>query len=114
MRTHLRDHLANERTFLAWVRTSLGMLAFGFVLERFSLYLRYLMPSMSSEGAQPSHIGVGLVWLGTVMIPFALWRFFREARDIENPTMHPYPLWPIVTLGLLITAIGLYVALTLL
>jgi putative membrane protein len=35
-----RSHLANERTFLSWSRTSISLLAFGFVIERFELFLR--------------------------------------------------------------------------
>src|SRR3954469_12408945 len=37
-----RDHLANERTFLAWVRTALGLIGLGFVLARMGLFLRQL------------------------------------------------------------------------
>lgn len=37
-----RSHLANERTFLSWIRTSLGVIAFGFVVERFSLFMNQL------------------------------------------------------------------------
>jgi putative membrane protein len=35
-----RVHMANERTFLAWIRTSIGIMAFGFVVERFALFLK--------------------------------------------------------------------------
>ena len=35
-----RDHMANERTFLAWVRTSIAIMAFGFVVEKFALFIR--------------------------------------------------------------------------
>ena len=37
-------HMANERTFLAWTRTSIALLTFGFVVERFDLFLRHLIP----------------------------------------------------------------------
>ena len=37
-----RVHMANERTFLAWIRTAIGIMAFGFVVEKFSLFLKYL------------------------------------------------------------------------
>jgi putative membrane protein len=47
----VRDHLANERTFLAWVRTSLGLIGLGFVLARMGLFLRQL------SGAGPVHEG---------------------------------------------------------
>lgn len=35
-----RVHLANERTFLAWIRTSIGIMAFGFAFEKFALFVR--------------------------------------------------------------------------
>jgi len=38
-RLHIREHLANERTFLSWIRTSVGILALGFVMEKFSLFM---------------------------------------------------------------------------
>ena len=41
-RQHIQEHLANERTFLSWIRTSVAVLAFGFVIEKFSAYLRFL------------------------------------------------------------------------
>ena len=37
---NLNDHLANERTFLAWLRTGIGVMAFGFVVVKFSLFLK--------------------------------------------------------------------------
>lgn len=38
-----RSHMANERTFLSWSRTSLGLLGFGFVMERFDIFIRHLL-----------------------------------------------------------------------
>jgi putative membrane protein len=38
------DHSANERTFLAWVRTSMAVIAFGFLVERFDLFLAFAAP----------------------------------------------------------------------
>ena len=48
MRPNLREHQANERTFLAWLRTSIAIIAFGFVLERFSLFVKYLAPGSAA------------------------------------------------------------------
>ena len=43
-----RDHSANERTFLAWVRTGIAVIAFGFVIEKFNLFvLRWQMRTRS-------------------------------------------------------------------
>jgi len=38
-----RVHMANERTFLAWIRTSIAIMAFGFVVEKFGLFLRQVI-----------------------------------------------------------------------
>ena len=37
-----RVHIANERTFLAWIRTSIGVMAFGFVVEKFALFIKQM------------------------------------------------------------------------
>ena len=114
MQHNLREHLANERTFLAWLNTSIAIIAFGFVLERFSLFLKYLAPA---AGEAIAHAGTGLVgmamiWLGTLLIPVSLWRFLMEQRNIHQPTGTKSANWPIVTLTILLTAVGVYLALT--
>lgn len=38
----ISDHLANERTFLAWIRTSVGLMGFGFVVVKFSIFVRQI------------------------------------------------------------------------
>ena len=43
------DHAANERTFLAWVRTAIAVMAFGFVIERFDLFLQVAAPQLDSQ-----------------------------------------------------------------
>ena len=40
---NLNDHLANERTFLAWLRTGIGVMVFGFVVVKFSLFLKQFL-----------------------------------------------------------------------
>jgi Domain of unknown function (DUF202) len=42
------DHAANERTFLAWLRTSIAVIAFGFVVEKLNLVSAFIRPSMTS------------------------------------------------------------------
>ena len=39
------DHAANERTFLAWVRTAIAVMAFGFLIERFDLFMKFAVPA---------------------------------------------------------------------
>jgi len=43
------DHSANERTFLAWVRTSVAVMAFGFIVEKFDLFLEIAAPSLAGR-----------------------------------------------------------------
>src|SRR5215470_3041961 len=43
------DHAANERTFLAWVRTGIATIAFGFVIEKFNLFVLTLAATSSPE-----------------------------------------------------------------
>jgi uncharacterized membrane protein YidH (DUF202 family) len=45
-----RVHMANERTFLAWVRTSIGIMAFGFVVERFGLFMKQFSLLIGNAG----------------------------------------------------------------
>jgi putative membrane protein len=59
-----RDHLANERTFLAWVRTSVAIVVFGFAIGRFAIALRQLT---ELQGHAPKSTGLS-VWMGTISI----------------------------------------------
>jgi putative membrane protein len=66
--TDLRVYFAAERTLLAWVRTGITVMAFGFVIARFGLFLRYVA---HDPGAIPAHgwspiLGAGMVWLGVI------------------------------------------------
>ena len=90
-----REHAANERTFLAWVRTSIAVIAFGFLVERFDLFLA-LMASATGKmhAAIPrgefGHIaGLTLIVLGMVMIGVAAWRFVRTTKEIDDDKIHP-------------------------
>jgi putative membrane protein len=58
MYANLRDHLANQRTFLAWLRTGLALVAFGLVVGRLSLFLHYLGATVSPhQSVQPQPPG---------------------------------------------------------
>src|SRR6266536_5092154 len=82
------DHLANQRTFLAWVRTGLATITFGFVVERFSLLLRELglkstlVPIFSVHFS--SVIGVGLTLLGVAIMIVELVNFLQIRRAIDK------------------------------
>jgi putative membrane protein len=91
------DHAANERTFLAWVRTAIAVMAFGFVIERFDLFLQIAAPQMAGKQlAQHNQwfanvAGLAFIVLGVVMIVIAGIRFVKTAKDIEIETDVPSP-----------------------
>jgi uncharacterized membrane protein YidH (DUF202 family) len=101
---HRRVHMANERTFLAWVRTSIAVMAFGFVVERFSLFTRQLSVYFGKEVVpQPPHglssaIGIVLVGLGALIGVLSYVRFRRVERQIEEGGYQPS-----MVLGFLLT-----------
>ena len=89
------DHAANERTFLAWVRTAIAVMAFGFLVERFDLFLQVAAPSLAdrmlSLGGQEfgNVAGLTLIIVGTAMIALAAARFLRTAKNIDSDQPHP-------------------------
>jgi len=83
-----RDHLANERTLLAWIRTGVTMIGLGFVVARFSYLLRTLAaeahnaaPPQSGGGTA---LGIGLVLVGAATILLALRRFVKTRAQIDR------------------------------
>jgi putative membrane protein len=103
---HVREHLANERTLLSWIRLGLAAAAFGFVVARFGLFLREL--GVREAGAAPSRgaeiIGVGLVLLGVLAVVAGTLRYFRTEREIATRSYAPqYGLiWLVVGVSLLV------------
>jgi putative membrane protein len=89
------DHLANERTFLAWIRTSIGIMAFGFVVVRFSLFVKQLTlildkDKLASSSPATQHnghsafIGIVLVASGLLTAVFSFVRFMKTKAQIES------------------------------
>lgn len=88
----IRDHMANERTFLAWVRTNVGIIAFGFVIEKFGLFIKQMgivLGRANLEITSPSHgysatIGIFLICFGVLMNIFAYMNFKYTEKKIEE------------------------------
>jgi putative membrane protein len=91
------DHAANERTFLAWVRTAIAVMAFGFVIERFDLFLQVAAPQLALRQVAPhgqmiaNLAGLAFIGIGVVMIVVAGFRFVKTAKDIETEDAVPSP-----------------------
>jgi uncharacterized protein (DUF302 family)/uncharacterized membrane protein YidH (DUF202 family) len=73
-----RVYFAEERTFLAWIRTGLALMGFGFVVARFGIFLQELVLDRGSEPVRSSGVSVGLgvslVVTGVVVVLAAAWR----------------------------------------
>src|ERR1700741_3489968 len=80
--------LANERTFLAWVRTSIAIMGLGFVIAKFSIWMK----EISSQFAQQTtaHLGAAvplsecIIGMGGLLTVLAAWRFHVVNRAIEH------------------------------
>jgi uncharacterized membrane protein YidH (DUF202 family) len=114
-------HMANERTFLAWIRTSIGIMAFGFVVEKFALFMKQISYFLGKTGLpenQPppsvhgysSIFGIFLVGLGAFMGVMALVRYKKVERQIDKDTYQPSSILDVlVTISVL--AVGIFLVL---
>ena len=81
--------LTNERTFLAWIRTSVAVVSLGFLIARFSVWLRELAvhrePQVQTHhGGISLPIGVAMMTFGGLLAVLAAWRYHMVNRDIER------------------------------
>jgi len=98
MITDFSEHAANERTYLAWVRTGLAVVAFGFVIAKFNLFVRMIakpgvvaahrtMP-LSILGSPGGYEGLALMMSGVAVIVLATVRFVRTTRLLDDGKAH--------------------------
>jgi putative membrane protein len=85
---HATEFLANERTFLAWVRTSIAVISLGFAVTKFDLWLKEIA---KSAGVTVAHrtgwsmpMGLTLIILGGLLPVFAAWRYHVVNQQIEQ------------------------------
>jgi putative membrane protein len=93
-----RDHLANERTFLAWVRTALGLVGLGVLLERLGA---------GADQRVAVAAGVGFIAFGGLTMIYSVSRYLWVARHLEQgkfPVAIRGPV--IITIGALLVAAG--------
>jgi putative membrane protein len=104
-----RVYFAAERTALAWLRTGIAIMAFGFIVARFGLFLRLLQVqagSVANHGLAP-YLGGALVWLGVVATAGGTVQYQRFCRSL-SPAERPTSASPRFILGLswVLVAIG--------
>ena len=115
--TDLRVYFAAERTLLAWVRTAVTLMAFGFVIARFGLFLRL----MHLEAAEGSSIGVSpvvgaaLVWVGVVALAGGALQFHAFCRRLQFPERPPMSaIWFVLGVAWTLALTGLLLGVALL
>ena len=88
-----RVYFAAERTFLAWIRTGLGLIGIGFAVSRFGLFLRQISASESRQPTRTTGLsvwsGVTLVGLGVIVILSSVLRHFQLIRELKSGTWTP-------------------------
>jgi putative membrane protein len=93
------DHAANERTFLTWLRTGIAVIAFGFVVEKFNLFVLTIASTAAIDPARRSQFerlsgplggyeGLALILIGIIIVVIAAVRFARTRRLIDDQEMH--------------------------
>jgi len=103
------DHLANERTFLAWIRTGVAIMGFGFVVVKFALFIKQI--SIALEGKNnilpgkgySTQIGILLVAMGAFISLYSYFRYRVTEKQLDNRTYKPSMLPALIlTLGIVI------------
>jgi putative membrane protein len=111
---HFTDHAANERTYLAWIRTAIALMALGFLIERFDLFLAYLFHARVGEAhlhASPAAeiAGIGLLVFAVLMVTLATRRFLAHARRIDSEEIAQYrATLPNLALGTAVAATAIF------
>jgi putative membrane protein len=93
------DHAANERTFLAWVRTGIAVIAFGFVIEKFNIFMLTVASAAFGDAVRHAQLarlsgrigrydGLALIFGGVALVVLATVRFMRTSRLLDDTRMH--------------------------
>ena len=110
-----RTRLAADRTLMAWIRTSVSMISFGFTIYKFFQYL--LESSLTAGNIQhsaPRNFGIALVMLGMLLLSLAIVEYFLFLRDLSRNTGQRFPISTALIAALLLSVIGILVLINLL
>jgi putative membrane protein len=90
----IREHLANERTYLAWMRTAIALMGFGVVIVR----LRYLLPSQLQGQGNGNGWKLGILFaiVGLLTVFLSTAQYFAILKAIESDTYEPTQRWVIL------------------
>jgi len=109
----VNDHLANERTYLAWIRTSLGIMVFGFVVVKFTLFMKQIPLFLGKEvviqqNGYSAFLGIAIVVIGIITAILSYIRYKRTAKQLKDGEyVHSSRLITILTGFLLLVSLFL-------
>jgi putative membrane protein len=111
----LSDYLAAERTLLAWIRTGLALMGFGFVVARFGLFLQQLQAMQRAPAGQSYGLslwfGTALIAVGVIVNAFAGWHHLRLVRELDRgEANHSRPSLQAVAVAFFLALVGLAMA----
>jgi len=103
------------RTLLAWIRTGLALMGFGFVVTRFGLFLQQLPATQRAVAARPYGsslwFGTALIAVGVIVNVFAGWHHLRLVRELDRGrTEHSRPSTEVVAIAFFLALVGLAMA----
>lgn len=101
--SRVRDHLANERTYLAWMRSAIALMGFGVVIVR----LRAFHPPLLPHPGTGWKLGLVFSLVGLVTVLLSTGHYFAVRRDIDEDTYEPADRWVILfSLAVLLLGAG--------
>jgi len=85
----INEHMSNERTFLSWIRTGIGIMVFGFVIVKFSLFVNQLPATFFKDSTIPKNgftilIGIALVLTGALTILLSYWKYKQTHKLLQK------------------------------
>jgi putative membrane protein len=115
MKAGVSDFLAAERNFLAWIRTGLALMGFGFVVARFGLFLQEIRLAEPQLGTRSYGVsiwsGTAMITLGVLVNIYASWRHVHLVRQLNRcETDFTKPSFGALAVALILAAVGLAMA----
>jgi len=101
-----RSRLAADRTLMAWIRTSLSMISFGFTIFKFFQYLKESGASSGFASHRPRNFGSALAILGTVLLGCAIVEYIVFINRLNREGGHKFRVSTAFAAAFLLTLIG--------
>ncbi len=99
--SRVRDHLANERTYLAWMRSAIALMGFGVVIVR----IRHFFPPQSHSPGNSWKLGLLFSLVGLVTVLLSTQHYFSIRHAIDEDAYEPSSRW-VLLFSLAITLLG--------